>query len=88
MVKTFSQGGYKNFLKTGLNERAFKAYFRGEGSIDDGGPLRESYDFACVELQTSTLPLLIPTSNNKNAHGEMRHCYILNHNCGKGQYAK
>lgn len=82
MVKTL--GDYKNFQKSGLNERAFKAHFRGEGSIDDGGPLRESYDFACVELQTSSLPLLIPTENKRAEHGEMRHCFILNHNCGKG----
>jgi hypothetical protein len=41
---------YDCFLKTGLNDRAFKAHFRGEGSIDDGGPLRESFDFACLEL--------------------------------------
>jgi hypothetical protein len=80
-------GSWKNFRKKGLNDRAFRSNFLHEGSIDDGGPLRETYDFVCVELQTSSLPVLIPTENRRNNHGEMRHCYLLNHNCGRGEFA-
>lgn len=85
--QTKKSEGYKNFIKKGLNDRAFRVYFRGEGSIDDGGPLRETFDFVCVELQTSSLPVLIPTANKASSHGEMQHLYYLNHNCGKGTYA-
>jgi len=63
LKQTRDNGKWTNFKKKGINDRAFKVYFRGEGSIDDGGPLRETYDFACNELQTSSLPVLIPTAN-------------------------
>lgn len=76
------------FRKKGLNDRPIRANFLHEGSIDDGGPMRECFDFACKELESGSLPILIPTENRKANHGEMRHCYVLNHECGKGQYAK
>lgn len=63
LKQTRDNGKWENFKKKGINDRAFKVYFRGEGSIDDGGPLRETYDFACNELQSSSLPVLVPTAN-------------------------
>jgi len=50
LKQTLSNCKHENFRKKGLNDRAMKMYFRGEGSIDDGGPLRETYDFMCMEL--------------------------------------
>ena len=32
----------------------------------------------CKELMSSILPLLIPTPNNKNNHGQYRECWIVN----------
>jgi hypothetical protein len=69
------------------HERPFKVFFSGEGSIDDGGPLRETFDFFCVELQTASLPILIPTENRRGDVGEMRERFILNPDCGKGEYS-
>ncbi len=50
----------------------FKAKFKGEGGIDAGGLFRETLDQICEELQSSCLPLLVPTPNNKTAYGEYR----------------
>lgn len=65
LKQTQRDSKWENFRRRGLNDRAMKVYFRGEGSIDDGGPLRETYDFMCMELQTSVLPVLVPTVNNQ-----------------------
>ena len=70
--------------KKDMDRRAFEANFLHEGSIDDGGPYRESFDFVCMELSSAVLPLLIPTENKKQNHGDMRECLILNPSCGKG----
>jgi hypothetical protein len=88
MLIQMKRGHYKNFIKKGINERCLRVYFGGESSIDDGGPLREVLEFVCMELQTSSLPVLIPTPNRQSGHGEMRHCFLLSHMCGMGQYAK
>lgn len=50
----------------------------GEGSIDAGGPFRETLDDITKELETDVLPLLIKTSNNRNDHGDNRDCFMLN----------
>ncbi len=55
-----------------------KVNFSGEGSIDAGGPYRETLTNICQELQSSVLPLLIPTPNNKNNHGQFRECWMIN----------
>lgn len=40
-----------------------------------------------MELETSSLPVFIPTENRRANHGEMRNCFVLNPNCGKGEWA-
>ena len=44
-------------------DRAWNSKFVGEGSIDVGGPYRETFFEMCKELQSHALPLLLPTSN-------------------------
>jgi hypothetical protein len=44
-------------------DRAWNSKFIGEGSIDVGGPYRETIHEICKELQSHVLPLLIPTQN-------------------------
>lgn len=50
----------------------------GEGSIDVGGPFRETLTNVVDELESALLPLLVKTANNKNDHGFMRECWTLN----------
>jgi len=49
----------------------------GEGSIDAGGPFRESLVNIAEELEKGVVPLLIRSPNNKNEHGINRDCFIL-----------
>ena len=35
------------------------------------------------ELCSSVLPVLIPTENQRHEHGELRECWVLNHDNGK-----
>ena len=64
--------GYRNV------ERIYKVNYRGEGSIDAGGPYNESLSNMCDELTSSFLRLLIPTSNNTNNMGEYRDAWQIN----------
>jgi hypothetical protein len=50
LKQTYTSAKWENFRRKGLNDRAMRVYFRGEGAIDDGGPLRETYEFMCMEL--------------------------------------
>ncbi len=56
----------------------FSVKFKGEGGIDAGGLFRETLDQLCDELQSSCLPLLVPTPNNKTAFGEFREKWTVN----------
>ena len=56
----------------------FRVKFKGDGGIDAGGLFRECLDEVCEELQSESLPLLIPTSNNKTGHGDYREKWIVN----------
>ena len=57
------------FRVNSVDSQILKVEFKGEGSIDAGGPYRETLTNICNELQSAVLPLLIPTPNNKNNHG-------------------
>ena len=50
----------------------------GEGSVDAGGPFRDSLVNIIDEMESGLVPLLIKSPNNRNEHGENRDCYILN----------
>ena len=56
----------------------FNVKFKGEGGIDAGGLFRETIDQLCEELQSSILPLFVPTANNKTGFGEYREKYTIN----------
>ncbi len=66
------------FRQNSSDDRCWRANFAGEGSVDAGGPFRDSLTNVCNELQSDTLPLLIKTVNNRNNHGENRDCFIPN----------
>ena len=51
----------------GYTEFPFRVRFTAEGAIDAGGPFRDSIDTVCGELQSSILPLFIPSPNSKAA---------------------
>lgn len=69
---------FEPFKKKGIDGRAFKTEFTGEGSIDDGGPYREIFSNMVEELHSDVLLLLIPTQNNKNDHGFGRDLWTIN----------
>lgn len=66
-----------NFRQKDTDAKAYKVDFRGEGSIDWGGPFRESLTDIVKELENGAVPILIKTPNNKNEHGTNRDCFIL-----------
>ncbi len=69
---------FDSFKQNDTDTRCLKIEFKGEGSIDAGGPYRDAMANVCKELMSSILPLLIPTPNNKNNHGQYRECWIVN----------
>jgi E3 ubiquitin-protein ligase HERC2 len=52
--------------------------FAGEGAQDVGGPFRETLTNIVSELESTTLPLLIKTVNNRMDHGFNREAWTLN----------
>lgn len=60
------------------SERIYKVNYRGEASIDAGGPYNESMSNMCDELQSSYLRLLVPCPNNTHNIGENREAWIIN----------
>lgn len=67
---------YAPMMVNNSTDRAWNSKFIGEGSIDVGGPYRETFFEMCKELQSHALPLLIKTSNHKNDFGEHRDKWI------------
>lgn len=66
-----------NFRHNSVDERCYRINFAGEGSIDAGGPFRDSLVNVVDEMQCGAVPLLIKSPNNRNDHGANRDCYIL-----------
>jgi len=60
------------------DSQMFSVSFAGEGSIDVGGPFRETLSNVVDELEDVHLPLLIKTANHRNDHGSSRECFTLN----------
>ncbi|TNV74890.1 hypothetical protein FGO68_gene13970 [Halteria grandinella] len=69
---------YSAFKKNRVDDKVFNVTFKGEGSQDAGGPFRDCITNMCRELQSGSLPLLIPTPNNLNNVGQFRECYLPN----------
>jgi|Transcript_37855 hypothetical protein len=66
-----------NFRLKSTDDKCYDIEFRGEGSIDAGGPFRESLTNVANELESGVVPLLIRSPNNRNEHGINRDCFIL-----------
>ena len=69
---------YRGAGKLRTSGQAWSAQFRGEGSIDAGGPYRESITNVSTELQSRTLPLLVQCPNYNNDAGLNREKWVLN----------
>jgi len=61
-----------------VDGKVFRAELVGEGSIDAGGPYREALDVMSKELQSSVLPVLVQSENQKSHHGENQECWVIN----------
>jgi E3 ubiquitin-protein ligase HERC2 len=77
-MKKVKEKNYEYLRVCNSSYKAWKANFVGEGSIDAGGPYRETLSNMTDELYSSCLPLLIPTQNNKNDHGLGRDLWTIN----------
>lgn len=56
---------------------AFSVEFEGEGGEDAGGLYRAALDMAIRDVQSSFLPLMAPTPNNRENSGDYRDCWML-----------
>lgn len=79
-MESAQKDNYKKWWRReGPDNRVYRANFKGEGSIDAGGPYREIMENCSRELCSGVLPVLIPTENQRAEHGIMRECFVLNH---------
>ncbi len=67
----------ENFRKQDEDGRIYKINFKGEGSMDWGGPFRDSLVNIVSEMESGFVPLLIKSPNNRNDHGSDRDCFVL-----------
>ena len=67
----------ENFRHNSVDERCYRVKFKGEGSIDAGGPFRDSLVNIVGEMEDGLVPLLIKSPNNRNDHGANRDCFVL-----------
>jgi HECT-domain (ubiquitin-transferase)/SPRY domain len=56
--------------------RVWRANYVGQGSSDYGGPYRESWSTAAVDLVTRDQDLFVPTTNQVSRVGAHRDCYV------------
>lgn len=68
---------FSNFRIKSTDEKCYRVEFLGEGSIDVGGPFRDSLTNIARELEAGVVPVFMKSPNNKNEHGTNRDCYIL-----------
>ena len=57
--------------------KLFTAIFVGEHSQDAGGPYRQTFSTMAQELETPSLPLLLPTPNGIGKIGRNRERWLL-----------
>lgn len=77
-MQALKQEKYDSLKVNSSDSKAWDAKFLGEGSQDAGGPYRETLTVMISELYSPCLPLLIPTQNNKNDHGQGRDLWTIN----------
>ena len=78
VMKACKTTNYSTLIKKRSNTKSWNATMLGEGSVDAGGPFRDSVTNIVEELHSKCLPLLIPSQNNKNNHGFNRDCWTIN----------
>eukprot|EP00475_Leptophrys_vorax_P015607 TRINITY_DN2190_c0_g1_i1.p1 TRINITY_DN2190_c0_g1~~TRINITY_DN2190_c0_g1_i1.p1 ORF type:complete len:1987 (+),score=619.90 TRINITY_DN2190_c0_g1_i1:517-5961(+) len=59
------------------NMQLWNIDFEGEGSIDAGGPYRESITIACIDIMSNAVPLFIQCPNGRNDVGLNREKWII-----------
>ena len=69
---------YSKLMFSGSDDKGWNANFEGEGSIDQGGPYRDSISNIVDEIHSSFLPLFIQTPNNTHQHGFGRDQWTIN----------
>jgi hypothetical protein len=74
----FRNMNHRTFNELRNAERPYRVNFRGEGSIDAGGPYNEAVSSIADELQSSMLPLFVPVQNQVHAIGENRDSWTVN----------
>jgi len=79
---------WQNFKTNKKNAQLWNCSFSGEGSIDVGGPYRESLTYAIQDLQSGTLPLFTLCPNGKNAVGLNREKFIPNASKTESEYLR
>ena len=77
-MQKVKEKNYESLRVSNSSTKAWRANFIGEGSIDAGGPFRETISMITDELYSNSLPLLIPTQNHKNNHGLGRDLWTIN----------
>ena len=77
-LKEKGPSNLNNFRKKNVDGRIYRINFKGEGSIDAGGPFRDSLVNIVQEMESGLVPLLIKSPNNRNDSGSDRECFILN----------
>jgi hypothetical protein len=77
-MKVSKEKKYETLRVANSSSKSWNANFVGEGSIDAGGPFRDSISAITDELNSACLPLLIPTQNHKNDHGLGRDLWTIN----------
>jgi len=76
-LKQHGPSDWSNFRKKNVDGRIYRINFKGEGSIDAGGPFRDSLSNIVAEMESGLVPLLIKSPNNRNDFGSNRDCFIL-----------
>jgi len=69
---------YEDFQKSKKDEQVWIVQFLGEGSIDVGGPYRESITNICSDLMSDATPLFIRSPNGRNSVGLNREKWVVN----------
>ncbi|ETO14536.1 hypothetical protein RFI_22832, partial [Reticulomyxa filosa] len=67
-------------------QQLWSVQFAGEGSIDVGGPYRESLTNAISDLQSDSTPLFVLSPNGRNSVGLNREKWIPNPSCTSSLY--
>lgn len=69
---------YETFRNLSTNQQVWNVDLMGEGSIDVGGPYRESLTLLCQDLMSDCSPLFVKCPNGKNNVGLNREKYTIN----------